>query len=258
MLYFFYGDSKKAGDKANELVTKMLGKKPDASVFVVDSENFSEGILQEMTQSAALFQNKYIVRVKQVLQGKGNPSTALGARSDSTTPRLRGARNGEEKIFDFLKEIKESENIFIWNEGEVNKSDLKKIEKNAEKVVEIGNSQQSKVKRSNEVFGICDPIINRNKKNAWVKYQELLETCSPEEIHGTMFWQFKNIAIVRKANLKDSGLAPYPYQNAKKALSKYSEEEILQKTSELVRIVHDARSVGTELSASLEKFILEL
>ena len=64
MLYYFYGDLTKANNKAKELVGKMLDKKPDAELFIINNENVSENQLQEMTQSAGLFQNKYIVRIK--------------------------------------------------------------------------------------------------------------------------------------------------------------------------------------------------
>ena len=235
MLYFYYGtDSQKATDKTNKLLEAMVVKKPDASVFVIDSENLTEDLLQEMTQSSALFQNKYIVHVKRILEDAGHESL----------------------ILKFLKEIKESENIFIWNEGEVKKGTLAKIEKSAEKVVDVGGTK--KVVERTKIFDICNPIINRDKKNLWVKYQELLETCSPEELHGTIFWQFKNIAIASKANQRDSGLAPFPFQNAKKALVNYTDDEIMEKTSELVRIVHEARSGGSDLVIRMEQFVLNI
>ncbi len=235
MLYFFYGDSKKASDKANELIKKMLEKKPDASVFVIDDENCREGILQEMTRSRALFQNRYIVKVKRI-------------------------ENSEKRevIFKFLKEIKESENVFVWSEGKVSILSLNKIKKFAEKSVEVGKSQIPNSKSQNKIFEICNSIINRNKKDLWSKYRELLEIFAPEEIHGTIFWQFKNIAIVSKSSQKESGLAPFPYQNAKKGLNKYSEKEILEKVSELSRILHESRSGEGELEILLEKFILNL
>jgi hypothetical protein len=58
--------------------------------------------------------------------------------------------------------------------------------------------------------------------------------------------------------LKESGLAPFPYQNAKRGLNKYSEKEVLEKISELSRILHEARSIGKDLEVSLEKFILNI
>jgi len=235
MLYFFYGiDSKKASDKANTLINKMLEKKPDVSLFVIDDENFSRDLFQEMTQSIALFQNKYIIHVKRILDTK----------------------DFEDTILKLLKEIKESENIFIWDEGEVKKSTISKIEKFAERIVNVGGAKEEY--QGKKIFGICNPIISRDKKTFWAKYQELLEDFPVEELHGTIFWQFKNIAIASRANQKDSGLTTFPYNNAKKALNNYSEEEILKKTSELSKIVHEARSGGAELEIALEKFVLNL
>lgn len=237
MLYFFYGDSQKANEKASGLINKMLEKKPDAELFIIDEENLNEGLLQEMTQSSALFQNKYIVRIKRIQELEN--------------------RN---QILDFLKEIKESDNIFVWSEGEMNKTDLKKVEKFSEKVVELKNPLSPKLQRDkeNNIFEICNYLINRDKKGSWTTYRKLLENFAVEEIHGTIFWQFKNIGIASKSSLKDSGLAPFPYQNAKRGLNKYSEKEVLEKVSELSRILHEARSVGKDLEVSLEKFILNL
>ncbi len=235
MLYFFHGiDSQKAGEKANSLIQKMLDKKPDASLFVINSDNCNESSFQEMTQSSALFENKYIVYVKRLLDEK----------------------NTSEVVLNFLKEIKESENIFIWNEGEVSKTDLKKIEKCAEKIIDAGG--QKKVEERTKIFDICNPIINRDKKNLWVTFHEMLEMYAPEELHGTFFWQFKNISIASKASQADSGLAPFPYSNAKKALNNYSEKEILEKTSELSKIIHESRVGGVELPIALEKFVLNI
>jgi DNA polymerase III delta subunit len=142
MLYFFYGESQKSNEKAKGLVDKMLEKKPDAEFFVIDEENLSQGLLQEMTQSSALFQNKYIVRIKRI-EDKAK----------------------KEILMDFLKELKESENIFVWSEGEINKTDLKKVEKFAEKIIEVKNSLSSK-KQSDKgnIFEICNYLVNRDKK----------------------------------------------------------------------------------------------
>jgi hypothetical protein len=235
MLYFFHGiDSKKAGDKASTLISKMLEKKPDASLFEIDESNCTEDTFQEMTQSSALFENKYIVHIKRVLDDKENAEIALG----------------------FLKEIKESDNIFIWNEGEVGKTVLKKIEKNSEKIVDVGGTKEKEERT--RIFEICNPIINRDKKNLWVKYNELLELYAPEELHGTIFWQFKNIAIASKASQGDSGLAPFPYSNAKKALNIFSEDEIQRMNSELTKLVHESRLGGPDLRIALERFVLNI
>lgn len=235
MLYFFYGDSQKANEKAKGLVNKMLEKKPDAELFVIDEESLSEGLLQEMIQSSALFQNKYIVRIKSIQES--------------------GARN---QILNFLKEIKESENIFVWGEGEVPASMLTKLKKFSEKVIEVGKSEKRSTKSESSIFEICNYLVNRDKKGSWTTYRKLLKNFAVEEIHGTIFWQFKNMAIATRASLKESGLAPFPYQNAKRGLNKYSEKEILERVSELSKILHESRSVGRDLEVSLERFILGL
>lgn len=235
MIFFFYGaDSKKAADKANSIVNKKMAEKPDASLFKITDENYSEDLIKELVQSRGLFENKYIVQIKRILDDKEIADSVLK----------------------FLKEIQESENIFIWNEGNVIKTILNKIEKHAEKVIDVGGLVEKKEDRT-RIFEICDPILKRDKKNLWIKYQELLELYAPEELHGTIFWQFKNIAIASKAKTQaESGLSGFPYNNAKSALSKYSNEEIKERVSGLAKIVHETRSKGGELEISLERFLL--
>lgn len=237
MIFFFHGlDAKKAGDKANTVVDKKMAEKPDATLFKVTGENYSEDLMKELMQSRGLFENKYIVQVKRVLEDY--------EISDS--------------ILKLLKEMKESENIFIWNEGKLTKTILSKIEKSAEKVYEIAGKEDKKEERT-RIFEICNPIIRRDKKNIWVKYQELLDLYSPEELHGTIFWQFKNIAIASKVKSQsESGLGGFPYNNAKSALNKYSGEEVLENVSKLSEIVHETRLQGVDLGISLEKFLLSV
>ena len=62
MFYFLHGEDKdKARKKAHELIDGLVKKRPNASFFKVDSENFSLGKLEEMIGGQGLFESKQIV-----------------------------------------------------------------------------------------------------------------------------------------------------------------------------------------------------
>src|SRR6185369_9649773 len=101
MIYFYQGeDITKGREKANALVDSLQKKKPDASVFRMNSENFDIARLSEYVESQGLFSNKYIVFLD----------------------RLSEDKNIKEEFIDKLKEIQESENIFIILEGKLDKA----------------------------------------------------------------------------------------------------------------------------------------
>ena len=114
MIYFYHGtDTDKSRLKANELIDSLKKKKPDASFFKVDSECFDTITLDEYIGGQGLFSNKYIVLLYRLCENK----------------------EVKEKFLEKIKEIKESQNIFIIVEGKIDKATIAKIEKKAEKTI---------------------------------------------------------------------------------------------------------------------------
>ncbi len=236
MLYLFYGtDRNKALEKALGIIEKKVTEKKDAVVFKVDTENLSNNLLIELCGSQGLFEQKFIVHLKDVFTDETSKST----------------------ILNFLKEIKESENVFIWTEGSILKKDLTKIEKHADKVWEHVAKEKTEVKEN--IFNITNYLLARDKKNLWIEYQNLRNNFVPEEIHGTLFWAFKNVALVAKSkNAEDAGLKSFAYGNSKRALTKFSQEELDEKFWTLTKILGDSRRGEGELDVLLEKWILSV
>ena len=236
MLYLFYGtDRNTALKKALDIIEKKVAEKKDAVVFKVDCENITEDLLMELCGGQGLFEQKFIVHLKDLI----------------------GDENGKYIAFKFLHDIKESENIFIWTDGAILKKDFTKVEKVAEKIWEYVKKEKTEIKEN--IFKITDYLIARDKKNLWIEYQNIRKTFAPEEIHGTMFWCFKNIILVSKSKTAtESGLKPFVYSNTKGALSKYSDEEIQNNFWKLTKILGDSRRGEGELDVLLEKWILEI
>jgi len=216
------------------MIDSMLLKKPDAEIFSLNTENFSENKLEELIESQSLFTKKYIVKIS------------------------KAAEKTEffELMMENLKEMKESENIFIWVEEKVKVADLKKIEKNSEKVQEFKIAE----KKKNEFngFSMADALGERNSKKLWTLYLEGLKVGRPEEIHGILWWQVKSMMIASKSGVGDSGLKPFVFNKSKKFAGNYSEEELENLGNRMMDVLHDSRLDGPSLDVGLERLILSL
>lgn len=236
MLYLFYGsDKNKALESALNIIKKKTAEKPDAVVFKIDSQNLNQNTFTEMCGGQGLFEQKYIVHIKDVCEEENTQSI----------------------LFDFLKDMQSSENIFILTEANLNKKELTKIEKYAEKV--WAYEAKKKAEKDENIFAITNYLFVRDKKNLWIEFQRLKNIFAVEEIHGTLFWAFKNIMIASKTKTAtEAGLKPFVYSNSKKALTKFSENELEERFWQLTKILGDSRRGEGELDVLLERWILEI
>ena len=216
MIYFYHGtDTDKARTKAHELIDSLRKKKPDASFFKLDTEHFDISKLEEYIGGQGLFSNKYIVLLDRLCEDK----------------------EVKEAFIEKLKEIKESENIFILLEGKIDKATATKIEKKAEKTA-VFDIAEKKEKEVYNAFALADAFGRKDKKNAWVLYRTAIEKGeAPEALHGMLFWKIKTLIL--------SGNA-YGWK----------EEELLKVLDELVTVYHDARRGRHELETGLEALLL--
>lgn len=234
MLYLFYGtDRNKALEKALGIMDKKLAEKKDAMVFKVDSDKLTQDLLVELSGGQGLFEQKYIVHLKDVMADEASKSVVLN----------------------FLKDIQASGNVFIWTDGAILKKDLAKIEKHADKIWE--HVAKEKAEEKQNIFGIANYLLARDRKNLWIEYQKLREHFVPEEIHGTLFWAMKNVALAANSKTPaETGLKPFVYSNAKRALDKYSVEEVSDRLWSLTKILGDSRRGEGELDVLLERWVL--
>src|SRR4051812_24076506 len=100
MIYLLYGsDTDKARTKLHALISGMLEKKPDASHIKMTDEAFDEALLSEAIGAMGLFISKIIVEMNMVFRNK----------------------EAKESVMGMLKEIAESESIFVFLEGDLTK-----------------------------------------------------------------------------------------------------------------------------------------
>ena len=236
MIYLLHGtDTDKSRAKMRELADSLRARKPDAAFFRMDAEHWNAAELVEYCGGQGLFENKFIIVLDHLLDDEEIAAILL----------------------EQIEVIAASQNIFIILEGEIEADALKKFEKHAAKVQEFSAAKKIKGERFN-VFSLAEALGKRDRKNLWVLYRRALdEDISAEEIHGTLFWQAKSIALARGAkSAKEAGMKDFPFTKAKGYANNFSELESGELLNNLIRMSHDSRRGLSDLALSLEEFAL--
>ena len=237
MIFLIHGsDFEKTRGKARELIADLQKRKPNAEVFRLEDEMVSAGKLDELSGGQGLFERKYIVFADNVFRSEEAKEIVLGK----------------------LKELAESENIFIFLEDELGKPDLKELTKFAEKDQQFSGAT-NKEKPFN-VFSLTETFGRRDKRGLWILYQKALtEGLVPEEIHGILFWQVKAIlAAVLAKSAEEAGFKPFVFQKSRGFAKNYSLAELKKLSSKMVAVYHNSRRIGPDLDVALERLILEI
>lgn len=236
MLYLIYGsDREKARVKKDELLTVLRGKRPDAEMFTLDAETFTESGLEALYSSQGLFEQKHVAVLDGLLSDKGVKESILNA----------------------LASLAESSSVFLLLDGTLDVKTVGQIEKHAAKTYSFG--EKKKAEWGNNIgFLLADAFGEKDKKNTWVLFQKAMRAgSSPEEIHGTLFWQVKTMMLAKKTkSAEEAGLKPFPYGKAVRFARNFTEDELEKTISSLVEMYHGIRIEGGELELELEKFLL--
>lgn len=248
MIYLLYGgDRQKLIEKAGDTVTKLLSKKPNALSFKIDGENFGEAKIEEYIGGLGLFESKFIVTLNGVFSNKKT----------------------KEFLVSKVKEIQESQNIFIVVEEKLDKATYSKLEKLAEKTQTFDKKEDGRKfafvdggisSEEFNMFAFGDAFGKRDKKELWRLFVlSQIKDIPAEEVLTIISWQVRSILNALKSkDLKSSGLNPFVYRKAISFSKNFSEEELVSFSSELIKMYHEARIDGPELDSALEKFILSL
>lgn len=247
MIYFYYGtDTESARKKAKITIDSLLSKKPNATLIKIGDEDLLPGKITELVGGQALFSSKYIVFLYKTFDNKQN----------------------KDLILKNLKEIANSDNIFIFTEGKIDKINLAKIEKNAEKVQEFIKPERALTKKEAlaqkgekiDFFEFADALGRRDKRGLWVLYQDALSEQVPaEEVHGIFFWQVKSMLLAKKCkNAEEANMKSFPFQKSREYSENYKSGELENLSSKLISMYHEAHRGNIDFFVALEKFILEL
>ncbi len=244
MIIFVYGtDIDKVREVSRKHLDTLIGKRPDAGFFKMDDETFNEAKFEELIFSQGLFDKKFIVHLDRALSNK----------------------DAREFITKHLKELAESENAFVITESKLAKPTFEKIKKVAFKTEVFEAPHTAMVDKPEfNIFSLADALGRKDKKQMWVLlYKALRSGTTPEQIHGTLFAQVKNMAFIKRAEkdkekTSELGLHPFVVKKATGFTKNFSQEELEKLSRKLVTIYHDARRGGDELPVALEKFVLSL
>jgi len=234
MLYALYGkDTHTVRKKLTALIEQLLTKKPDAPYVRFDAETFTEDTLSEYISAHGLFSERGIVVLDGVIFSDYG-----------------------EKVLKQLKDIAESENIFVVVEEKLDAKTRTKLEKHAKKIQEFKISTKESSGEFN-VFSLTDALGKRDRKLLWTKYQEAIRSgAKPEDLHGILFWQTKTMLLVMQKNTK--GIKPFVVGKAKRFLENWNEMELKKLSLELVSVYHRARSGAYGLETGLERLLLSV
>ena len=158
-------------------------------------------------------------------------------------------------IKNLLEGHAKSDNIFIFSEDTITKPITKVFEKYEATIQDFGKEEKKNENKFN-MFSLTDTLGTRDKKNLWLLFQEAIKNGSPEEVHGILFWQVKNLALV-KTSQTNPGMNPFVYNKTSGYAAKFTLEEIQKMARDLVYMFHNRDTYST-LDIELEKFILAL
>lgn len=236
MLYFIHGNANKVFEKSSMMTKTLLLKKPNAALFKVGVDNFSNDLMDELLGGAGLFENKYIVTASRILES-----------DDAKTYFLNNLQN-----------LEKSENIFFWAEEDVDKKSLEEIKKYATKVMFFEKDKKETEKKKMNIFDLADALGDKDKKKTWILYQKAMKEFSSEEIYGPLWWKLKTILIAQNTKTaEEGGMKAFPYQKAKKCLTNFSQKDLQNTARNFIKIYHQSRLDGESLELKLEKFLLE-
>ncbi len=242
MLYLFYGDdsAKKHG------ALEALGTPGSSSVFFASKGNEYEAIIDEHAGSVSLFGGLSVIVFDDVLADKENRSGIL-ARA---------------------RELAESDNLFVFLEQKALKETLTAFSGAGATVTEFlqkakhtehsGRTKTSAGFDAN-VFALTDAFARKDKKNSWVLLQQAFAAGkSPEEITGLLFWQIKNLLLVKdpRASAATLAMKPFVFSKASVAAKFWEHADLENAASALVRAAHESRRGETDAESALERVVL--
>ena len=240
MIHYYWGANQEESRRAARAeFLKARGKEPEAPSFDLAGEGLTLEGLQEVLSARPLL-------------GGGIIAFFDHLADNSVLIKL---------VSEKLKDLVQSDSHFIFWEGEKEEELAEQIGKVGGKVKEFKVIDQGKSfsQETANLFATSDALGNRDRKQAWLLYHEALRHGVPaEEVFWKFAWKIKTLLLVATApEGSPLPLKPYPLSQAKRQLKNYKLAELVNLSSRLTRLYHDARRGLTEFEPSLERLILE-
>ncbi len=232
MLFVFYG--KKEDEVRRAALRKAHDLSNDQTIIHIGKDEYYQGVFLEVANSIQMFLSTQIFVVDTT-------------KCDEVCI---------EELHDALSELAQSVNQFVVIEGQLNVSDKKIYDAEAEMLEEIHSTEEKKY----DVFAISDALTRRDKKELWMRLVDMQQAGIPnEEIVGILLWQLKSMRLVSlTTSSEEAGLKPFVYDKAKRGCVKYKKSELRKLSFELVSLYHDGHTGKRDLSLSLEAWALKI
>lgn len=219
-------------EKLRGRLTAIVG---DRATQQFTPETFDQSTIAQLAAGGDLFQEEQVIVLKDTL-------------TDTSCKQF---------IHDRLDLIVSSTNQFIITEEKLLKKDQKPYTK-LDVTIETFDLPKKGKNEGFNIFAISDQLGARDKKRLWITYQQAIrENTTPEEIHGIMWWQVKNMLAVMKQG-SNPGLHPFVFGKTERAIKKYKKEELIQLGHRLIESFHMARRGQADLGREVEKIVLTL
>lgn len=114
--------------------------------------------------------------------------------------------------------------------------------------------------REFNIFTLTDALGARDKKRAWILYQQaLLAGLSAEEVFFKLVWQVKSLLLAsRTRNVEETDMKMFPYEKAKSFLKNFKPGELEKLSEDLIIGYHRARRGESKVEILVEKILLSL
>lgn len=229
MLHFYFGnDVEKVRAEA-----RGFSAKQDGEALRISTTDWYQGMCAEYSGSTPLFGSNYIY----VFDTPSENDDMLA------------------EVFDTLALLQESPHTFICIENVLNAAQKKQIQKHTASLQEF-----TKKKEEYNTFALADALLARDKRLLWMKYIDAQKNgISAEAIIGILMWQLKLLKLARKtSSAEEAGVATFPYQKAKRGLTKFQKGEVEKLSRSLLALYHDGHSGIGDIDAALEAWILSV
>jgi len=217
------------------LKKSLQAKHDSAEIFEIDADEFEAKQLKELTGGRGLFEENYLVLLFHVISSE----------------------DGREIIEENTRALKNSDHLFVLitdDCGDVSDN----LRDNARTTKEFTKKKESK---EHKPWDLADAFGNRDSRTGWIELHKALQSPNntPESIQGLLWWQTRIIWLAKHTDSADkAGVSGYPYKKAKGFAKNFSNEELWQKTNQLISMYHESHRGEYELEDALEQFILEV
>ena len=232
MLNVYYGNDLVQARAAALNAVDGFVQNNSARLSKIESTNFAPGMLADMLGATSLFGGTEVYLID--------------------TPSENPDLNVE--VLSVLAEMSQSINKFVVIEGTLLAAEKKKYEKHTEAMEEFKKTAETPF----NVWAMADALASRDKRSLWVLLQDAKRAgLVAEEIIGTFWWQLKGLRLAKQTkSASEAGMKDFPYNKAKRALSKFKEGEVELLSRSLLTVYHDGHGGVRDIDEGLEEWVL--